>query len=60
MSRTIEQIISDDPKFKKFLEMNLEILSNIAKVGYGEIEHMPIKEGKLLWKRQELRISGSE
>ena len=58
--RGIEDIIRDDPSFKRFLELNLEILSNMARVGYGTIEHAPIKEGKILWKRQEIRISGNE
>ena len=58
--RGIEQIIQEDPTFKRFLEINLEILSNMARVGYGEIEHASIKEGKILWKRQEIRISGNE
>jgi hypothetical protein len=60
MPRSIDDILKDDPKFRRFLEINLEILSNISKIGYGEIEHAPIKEGKILWKRQEIRISGSE
>ena len=60
MARTIEQILADDPKFKQFLEINLEILSNISKVRYGVINNLPIKEGKLLWKKQEITISGNE
>jgi len=60
MSRSIDEILKDDPKFRRFIELNLEILSNLAKVGYGEIEHCPLKEGKLLWKRQEIKISGNE
>ena len=58
--RGIEDIIREDPSFKRFLEINLELLSNLARVGYGVIEHAPIKEGKILWKRQEIRISGNE
>ena len=58
--RGIEDIIREDPTFKRFLEINLDLLSNLARVGYGTIEHAPIKEGKILWKRQEIRISGNE
>lgn len=60
MPRSLEQILTDDPKFKHFLELNLELLSNLAKIGYGEIEHLNLKDGKLLVKKQLITISGAE
>ena len=60
MTRSIEQIISDDPKFKRFLEINLEFLSNVSHIGYGMIEHLPIKEHKFMVKKQAITISGAE
>ena len=58
--RSIEEIIKDDAVFKRFLEINLELLSNIARIQHGLIEHLPIKEGKLLVRKQEIKISGGE
>lgn len=60
MPRSIEDILKDDPSFRRFIEINIEILSNMARVKYGVVENLPIKEGKLLWKRQEIKISGNE
>lgn len=59
MPRSIEEILKDDAKLKRVIELNIDLLSNIAHIQYGEID-CPIKEGKILWKRQEIRISGNE
>ncbi len=59
MTRSLEEIIKDDTKLRRVIEINIELLSSIAHIGYGEID-CPIKEGKLLWKRQEIKISGNE
>ena len=58
--RKIEQILADDPTFRRFIELNLELLSNLAKVGHGTIERLSLKDGKLLVKRQTLHIDGAE
>jgi len=56
--RNLEDILKDDPKFKHFIEMNLDLLSNLAKIGYGTIERVSLKDGKLLVKKQSLHIDG--
>jgi hypothetical protein len=58
--RSLETILSEDTKLRRFIELNIEVLSNIAKIGFGVIEHIPIKDGKLLVKKQTLHIDGAE
>ena len=58
--RKIEEILKDDATLKRFLEINLELLSNLAKIGHGTIERLSLKDGKLLVKRQTLHIDGAE
>lgn len=58
--RTLDDILKDDHALRRFIEINLDVLSNIAKVQFGMIEHLPVKDGKLLVKRQEISISGSD
>jgi hypothetical protein len=60
MARSLEDILKDDAKLKRVVELNIDLLSNIAHIQFGVIENISIKEGKLLWKRQEIRISGNE
>jgi len=58
--RGLDDWLREDKTLKRFIEINIELLSNMAKIGYGTIEHLNLKEGKMLWKKQEIRISGSE
>ena len=58
--RKIEDILKDDPSFRRFIEINLELLSNLAKIGHGTIERVSLKDGKLLVKKQTLHIDGAE
>ena len=58
--RSIEDILKDDTSFRRFIEINIEILSNISHIQHGVIERLPIKDGKLLVKKQTLHIDGSE
>ncbi len=58
--RSIEQILQDDPVFKRFIDLNLELLSNMARIGHGTIERLTLKDGKLLAKKQSLHIDGAE
>jgi hypothetical protein len=58
--RSLDEILKDDKTLRRFIEINIEVLSNIAKIGYGVIEHIPIKDGKLLVKKQTLHIDGAE
>ena len=58
--RGLEDWLREDKTLKRFIEINIEVLSNMAKIGYGVVENLPIKEGKLLWKRQEIKITGNE
>lgn len=60
MARSLEEILKDDAKLRHFLEINLELLSNLAKIGYGTIERVSLKDGKLLVKKQSLHIDGAE
>jgi hypothetical protein len=56
--RDIETIIREDERLKRFIRINLELFTNLSRIEYGVIEHLVMKEGKLLWKRQEIKISG--
>jgi hypothetical protein len=58
--RNLDDWLREDKTLRRFIELNIDLFSNLARVGYGTIEHLNIKEGKLLWKRQEIRISGNE
>jgi len=58
--RSIEDILREDTGFKRFLEINLELLSNMARIGHGTIERLALKEGKLLVKKQSIHIDGAE
>ena len=57
--RKIEQILAEDPKLKRAVEINIEFLTTISRIPYGKID-CPYKESKILWKRQSVEISGSE
>jgi len=58
--RSIEDILKEDPSFRRFIEINMELLSNLAKIGHGTIERVSLKDGKLLVKKQTLHIDGAE
>ena len=58
--RNLDDWLREDKTLRRFIELNIEVLSNIAKIGYGAIEHIPIKDGKLLVKKQTLNVSGAE
>ncbi len=60
MARSLDEILKDDAKLKRVIELNIDLLSNIAHIQFGLLENIPIKDGKLLWKRQEIKISGNE
>jgi hypothetical protein len=58
--RNLDDWLKDDKTLRRFIEINIDLLSNLAKIGYGEIEHLNLKDGKLLVKKQLITISGAE
>jgi hypothetical protein len=57
--RSVEDILRDDTRFRRFIELNLELLSDISRIQYGEINRVHIKDGKLLVKHTRLIIDGA-
>lgn len=60
MARSLDEILKEDAKLRRVIELNIDLLSNIAHIQYGMLDNLPIKEGKIQWKRQEIKISGNE
>jgi len=56
-SRTLETIIKEDNKLRRFIEINLDVLSHMAHIEHGEI-NCPLKDGKLIVGRKKIVLEG--
>ena len=47
MKREIEQILQEDKRLRRFIELNVDTLTDFARIGNVDIEHLTIREGKV-------------
>jgi len=45
--RNLEDIIKEDKRLKRFIELNIEALTDWSRIGNVDIEHLTIRDNKV-------------
>jgi hypothetical protein len=47
MPRDIDTILKEDPRLRRFVELNIDTLTDWARIGNVDIEHLSIRQCKV-------------
>lgn len=57
MTRKLDDIIKEDNRFRHFIELNIEPLSDWSRIKNIEIEHLSIRDSKILFEGKEILLT---